>query len=663
MRTQEVSRLMPEPSPLTEPLLFSEFEVDVRARELRKHGIRVKLQDQPFRVLQILLEHPGELVTRDELQRQIWPSDTFVDFDRGLNNAVKRLREALSDSAEEPRYIETLPKRGYRFIAPVQAANGHNAPKAKAAVVPIETTGAPAGEHVFRSHRVRAAMVAVLTVVILLIAVLLSFRDRLAGKVAAAPIRSIAVLPLQNLSGDPNQDYFTDGMTEELITELSHLKGLTVTSRTSVMRYKKPEKSLPQIARELNVEGVVEGSVLRSGERVRITAQLISARTDANLWAETYDRSLQDSLAVQEEVAIAIASKIRTTMGPSAAMQFKPVRPINLKAHEAYLLGQHEQDVVNLLSNHERTTAIVEEHRRRAIEYYRKAIYEDPNYGPAYLALSDPYDPNDVEAKARKALEFDNSLSEAHLEVAAVLLFRDMNWQGAEREFQQAVEVNPSYAPAHQGYAYFLDAVGRLDEGLSEYHRAQEIDPANDHLAAALYSRRDYGRLIELELSALATNPQGDNSGNALAHKVLMVAYARTGKFEESIDEMSKGVACMGFHDLAEEIRRGYVAGGYEGGLRAYLKGAAKSPDWALHWVDIYVYAELKDYDHALSRLARLNKDDPSLWMWVTEADCMPTLASLRVEPMWDRLHSDSRFEQLARKIGLPPDSAAYSEH
>ena len=186
MRTQEVSRLMPEPSPLTEPLLFSEFEVDVRARELRKHGIRVKLQDQPFRVLQILLEHPGELVTRDELQRQIWPSDTFVDFDRGLNNAVKRLREALSDSAEEPRYIETLPKRGYRFIAPVQAANGHNAPKAKAAVVPIETTGAPAGEHVFRSHRVRAAMVAVLTVVILLIAVLLSFRDRLAGKVAAA---------------------------------------------------------------------------------------------------------------------------------------------------------------------------------------------------------------------------------------------------------------------------------------------------------------------------------------------------------------------------------------------------------------------------------------------------------------------------------------------
>jgi len=653
---------MPGPSLLPGALRFSAFEVDVRAGELRKHGIRVKLQDQPFRVLQVLLERPGEVVTREELQRQIWPSDTFVDFDRGLNNAVKRLREALADSAEKPHFIETLPKRGYRFIAPVHAANGNSGAPEKESVELAEAARSSGPTAPIVVRRWRAAAVASAGVVAMIVAAVVV--RGFAGKVAAAPIRSIAVLPLQNLSGDPKEDYFADGMTEELITELSHLKGLTVISRTSVMRYKRTDKSLPEIARELHVEAIVAGSVLRSGDRVRVTAQLISARTDANLWAETYDRNLQDTLVLQEAVAMAIAGKVKTSMIPSAAKS--KTKQVNLRAHEAYLLGLHEDDVVKQMSNHQGMGAVVEAYRRRAIQYYEQALKEDPTYAPAYLGLAGGLDgakTTDVEAKARKALELDDSLSEAHLELASVLLTRDLNWQGAEKEFQRAIEVNPNYAQAHKGYAYYLDAVGKFDEGLKEYHRAQELDPANDHLGAALYSRRDYDRLIELERRALATNPPGETSANTVAHKVLMVAYARTGKQQESIEEMRAAIACMGFHDFAEEVRRGYVSGGYDGALRAYLSGAKKRPEWVFNFVEIYVYAELGDYDQAFAGLTRLNKDDYESWQWVVAAEGIPTPASLRIEPMWDPLHPDPRFEKLARQLGLPAEPVSPSKH
>lgn len=638
---------------------FGAFEVDVRAGELRKHGIRIRLQDQPFRVLQVLLEHAGEVVTREELERQIWPSDTFVDFDRGLNNAVKRLREALADSADTPRYIETLPRRGYRFIAIVQAVNGKTGGETETSALPVTASG-PNGKPLSFSHRLRVTIIAVPVAGLLLIAIALFFRERPVSRIAAAPIHSIAVLPLQNLSGDPNQEYFADGMTEEIITELSRLKDLRVISRTSVMRYKKTDKLLPEIARELGVEAIVEGSVLRSGDRVRVTAQLISARTDANLWAETYDRTLEDSLGVQAAVAAAIAGEIKGSIATSAGIQPRATRPVNLQAHEAYLLGLHETHLADDLTNHQNMGSTAEEHRRRAAEYYREAITADPNYAPAYLGVADPSDPDDVEVEARKALELDETLAEAHVEVGTVLLSRDLNWQGAEKEFLRAMEVNPSYAPAHQSYAYFLDAVGRLDEGLKEYHRAQELDPANDHLGAALYSRREYGPLIELERRALATNPPGDTSENAIAHKALMVAYARTGKRKESIEELRSAVACMGFHDFAEEIRRGYMAGGYQGALHAYLSGAKKRPEWVFHWADISTYAELGDFDQAFARLPQLDKTDPSLWQWIGEDPngilSMPNLAGLRIEPMWDPLHSDPRFEKLARQIGLPPE-------
>jgi len=640
---------------------FNSFEVDLRAGELRRHGIRLKLQDQPFRLLELLLERPGDLVTREELQKRIWPSDTFVDFDRGLNNAVKRLRETLADSAESPRYIETLPKRGYRFIARIEKVASANGDAAVATPPPTAREGRPTQTKPVLSLRNWKGWVVAGVMLLAASAVLLG--NRLIGRVAPPPIHSVAVLPLENLSGDPSQEYFADGMTEEIIAELSHLNGLRVISRTSVMHYKKADKSLPEIARELNVDSVVEGSVLRSGDRVRITVKLISARNDANLWAETYDGSLQDTLTVQMEVAKSIAGKFDTSVVQSAAQRHMPPRTVNLQAHEAYLLGFHEDDIANDLWNHAGQRKAVEEHRRRAIEFYQQAIRKDPNYAPAYLRLADSYNPSDVEEKARKALELDDRLAEAHLTLGQVLLVRDLNWQGAEKEFRRAIEVNPNYAPAYQGYAYYLDALGRQEEGLEEYHRAQALDPANDHLSGALYSRRDYTDLIDLERRTLATNPPGDTDANAVAHKVLMVAYARTGKTKESIEELASGISCMGFRDFADEIRRGYRSGGYEAGLRAYLTGAAKRPDWVFHWIDIFVYAELGERDQAFSRLARLNKDDPSLWQFVGSADFMPTLASLRIEPMWDRLHSDPRFGELGHRLGLPPEPINSSQH
>jgi eukaryotic-like serine/threonine-protein kinase len=259
-----------------------------------------------------------------------------------------------------------------------------------------------------------------------------------------------------------------------------------------------------------------------------------------------------------------------------------------------------------------------------------------------------------VEAKLAKALELDDTLSGAHRLLGALLLFRDLNWQKAEKELLRAIEVKPSDADAHDAYAYFLDATGRLDESMKEHHRAQELDPANDHLGATLYARREYGRLIELERRVLAANPPGsEGDADALAHKALMVAYARTGKRQESIEEFRAALVCKGFAGLAEEVRRGYLRGGYEGAWRAYLRGR-KGTDFTFAFVDIYAYTELGDYDQAFSRLPNLNKDDPGEWSW--SGGEMPNLAGLRIEPMWDPLHSDPRFEALARQVGLPTE-------
>src|SRR4029077_11243654 len=442
---------------------FGVFEADLRSGELRKQGVKVKLQEQPFQILRILLEHPGEVVSREELQQKIWPADTFVDFDHGLNNAIRRLREALGDTADTPRFIETLPKRGYRFIGPV---NG----KGSAGVVPVQDVPPvirPATVHRRWRRTLAASLVAVGVAVALVLATALGSTfgnlQRWVSAGSSSPsIHSLAVLPLQNLSGDPAQEYFVDGMTEELITVLSRISGLKVISRTSVMRYKKTDQPLPEIARELNVDAIVEGSVLRSGDRVRITAQLIYAAKDTNLWSETYDRDLRDVLTLQSEVARAVAAEIRVKLTPGERESLKTPRPVNLPAHELYLQGSYYLALPRGCA--------------RAVEFFQRAIQAEPN-ARGYVGLARAYDclsfvevapveflPKE-EAAALEALRLDQNSSDAHLILARTRLDYDRDWSGAEKEFKRAIELNPNSSEAHLDYAFFLDSMGRMEEG------------------------------------------------------------------------------------------------------------------------------------------------------------------------------------------------------
>lgn len=518
---------MGETSPSTPRLVrFGVFEVDLRAGELRKSGVKIKLQEQPFQILALLLERPGEVVTREELQRKLWPADTFVDFEHSLNAAVKRLREALGDSAETPRFVETLPRRGYRFIYPVE---GREPPARR------------------RRWVTALALVALPGMLAVMFALNLGgLRDRLLGRPMPGEITSIAVLPLENLSGDPEQDYFTDGMTEMLITELSKIGALKVISRQSVMQFKGTDKPLPEIARELDVDAVVEGSALHIGERVRITVQLIEAATDRNLWADNYDRDVSDVLELHSEVAQAIARQIKIAVTPEEETRLASGRPLNPKAHEAYLRGRYHWN--------KRT----EEGLKKSIEHFQQAVEMDRGYALAYAGLADAYvflggyqvfPPKEVNTKAKaaalKALELDDTLAEVHASLAIAKL-SEWDWLGAERELKRAIELNPSYATAHHWYAYYLETLGRFDEAVEEIQRARELDPLSliiDITAGDIMFQRvgQYDKAIAHYRKTLELDP---NFG--MTHEWLGRAYAQKGMYEEAIAEYQRSVSLSG---------------------------------------------------------------------------------------------------------------------
>jgi TolB-like protein len=604
-------------------------------------------------VLVCLAASPGQPVSKEVLLQKVWP-DTFVG-EGVLVRSIVELRRVFEDDAKEPRVIQTIARRGYRVIAPVAPSNG-SLTLEPSPVTPDATVKGASGH--WAAKKLRYGVLALTVVVLVTWFISVSKAGRWWNRASENlhPIRSLAVIPLVNLTGDPGQEYFADGMTEELITELSRSSDLRVVSRTSVMRYKKTDKSLPEIARELNVDGIVEGSVARSGERVRITAQLIEAKTDANLWAETFDRDARDVLALQADVANAIATTVKARTVFTSSLPWKAPHSVNLKAHEACLRGWHENDIGGILSNRRGMQEASQEHYRRAVEYFKEATREDADFAPAYLGLALSAETiEETEGYAKKALQIDNGLSDAHLALGAIELVRDSNWQGAEQELRLAIETNPSNAAAHHGYAYFLDAAGRLDEGMQEWERAQELDPGKDHLAGALYSRRQYDRLIELELDSLAKDPDPGRSpyDSAVTHKTLMVAYARLGKKEESVEEFQKALMAYGYNSLAEDLRRGYAHAGYEGALREWLKGVPKEkPEFPFHWVAAYVHTELGDRDAAL---AYLRKMEPLFDVPMgQDANVFPNLVTLRIEPMWDPLHSDPRFDELVRKVGFP---------
>jgi TolB-like protein/Tfp pilus assembly protein PilF len=558
---------------------FGFFEVDQRSGELRRQGVKVKLQEQPFLLLQMLLEHPGGIVTREELQKRIWPSDTFVDFEQGLNNAAKRLREALSDSADAPSFIETIPRRGYRFMASINAG--------------------------------------------------------------PRQMESLVVLPLENLSRDPEQEYFADGLTEALINSLAKIAALQVISRTTTMRYKKTDKTLPQIARELNVDTLIEGTVLRSGERVRISVQLIDAHTDTHLWAQSYDRDLRDILALHAEVAQAVAREVQVKLTPHDYAHFAHTQRVDPEAYEAYLKGRYCWN---------RRPAEL----GNAIQYFEQAITRDPGYAAALTGLADclnsltsyglaPPNEGSVKAKhlAQRALEIGHSLAEAHTALGLATMY-DYDFPTAEREFERAIELNPRYAHAHAMFSFLLVWTGRYEEAYTEIQRALRLDPLSSIFNALagwvyFYGRR-YDQAIEQLQKTLELDPK---SGSAWA----FLGWAQSCKslHESAIASLRK--SCE-FWPRSGPIVLGqvYATAGYRDEALKILEQLQELSKQ--QYVSPYgvgrIYAALGQAEEAFRWLETAYEQHANWMTW------------LKIDPVFDDLRSDPRFQDLMRRMNFP---------
>jgi TolB-like protein/DNA-binding winged helix-turn-helix (wHTH) protein/Tfp pilus assembly protein PilF len=627
-------------APASRVLRFDGFELDVRAAELRKAGVKLRLQGQPIQVLATLLNRAGELVTREELRAQVWPAETFVDFDHGLHNAIARLREALGDSAGTPRYIETLPRRGYRFIGTVERVGieeplpaGPSEPFTEAPVVAVP--GAP------------RRMVVGVPLMMVAIAAILGSVFALSHRAAGTPsVRSVAVLPLANFSGDPAQEYFVDGMTDELITDLAKIGSLRVISRTSVMRYKGTSKSLPEIARELNVDGIVEGSVTRSGQRVRITAQLLYGPTDKHLWAETYERDLGDVLGLQSEVAQAIAQQVRAQLTPQQQARFRSARPVNPEAYDAYLRGRY------YLSN----MFTMAQPLNMARNYFEEAVRKDPGFAPAYSGLAEDYiylaifrqmpaeaAHQQAEEALRHALALDDSIGEAH-DAAGVLSWRySWDWDSTARELDQAIALAPSYSCAHEDRAEYLAFRGRRAEAEAEMAKSLELDTSIGSFltdSAVYFQLRDFDRLVEASRRGMALNPN-----EWFEHFYLGAGYEGTGKQLESIAEYQKAVELSGEdQDAIAALAHAYAGVGRRAEAQKMLRDLERKSSTV--YVSPYLigtlYAALGDKDTAFKFLEKAYQEKSLDLSWYVKAD-------LRV----DSLRADPRYESLLRRMGL----------
>jgi TolB-like protein/DNA-binding winged helix-turn-helix (wHTH) protein/Flp pilus assembly protein TadD len=642
----------------TRRMRFDAFEVDMRAGEVRKHGIRLKLHRQPFQVLSLLLEHPGDVVTREELRQKLWPGDTFVDFDTGLNSAVKKLRDALCDSAEEPRYIETLPRRGYRFIAQVQNGDSSTAaaPVESLAVIPLRPNPNETGLRAERpadrevgvrptgTARARLWLVLGCVAALALMAVTSLMLWSHTGHTSQTKIRSLAVLPLNNLSGDSSQEYLADEMTEELCGRLARIHDLRVISRTSAMRFKGTKLSVPEIAKTLGVDAVVEGSVIRQGSRIRVHAQLIRASTDEHLWSDEYDGELGDVLALESEVAQSIARRVEVKVTGEERARLIAAHHVSPEVYESYLKAENEFSKSSSQAELE-----------QSIAYFEETIGKDPNFAPAYVGLAKAYErlgsvlggapPKETHPKmmtaARKAIELDPDLAEPHVLLAEVYQ-KQWQWSDAEAEFKRALELNSNDAGAHVGYAKWLLCQGRTDEALAWVQRARELDPLGGAGVTPLgavaitngfilfYARRYDEAIRELRNDdpghwylglALIANGQSDEAitvlekalgpnRNPAVMGVLVRAYAHAGRRREALR-------------LVDELKR-----------RQQKSYVAAAPF-------VIAYLGLGDNEQALAWLERAYEEQSNM------------LQLIKVHPYFDPLRGDPRFVDLVHRVGL----------
>ena len=622
-----------ETPPLNSVLRFGTYEIALQSGELRKAGVRIRVQQQPLRVLEILLEHPRQIVEREELRRRIWPDESFGDFDQAVNVAIAKLRGALGDSAENPRYIETLPRRGYRFIAEVTVVDGSR-PTSQAENHPTPAKQAPAS----RAWKT-SGVVLVLLVAITAASVFYWRRS------PTPEIKSLAVLPLESLSGDASQDYFADGMTDELITDLGQISALRVISRTSVMPYKRVRRPLPEIARELHVDAVVEGTVLRSGNQVRITAQLIQLPAERHLWAHSYEGDVRDALTLQSEVAHTVAQQIRINLNPREQAALTAKKAVDPQAYEAYLKGRFFWN--------KRT----ENGLRTAVAYFDQAIDIDPNYAQAYSGLADSYallgdweyavmTPKEAFPKAKaaalKALELDSTLGEAHNSLAFLLDGFDWDLDAGGKEFRRAIELNPNYATAHHWYAWHLGLLGRFDEAIAEMRKAQSLDPLsliiNADLAELLVIAHSYDESIQQSRTTIEMDPNF-----AMAHNQLAQAYLQKHMTDEAVAEMQTAIRLSPDSPaFIANLARAYVASGKRSEAQKLLTDLKRrsSPGYSNAVEIAVIYAALGDADQAMN--------------WLEKGYEERFNPGVLLRPGFDPLRSDKRFQDMVRRLHLP---------
>ena len=620
---------------------FGSFEADLHSQELRRGGALLRLPSQSFQVLQMLLERRGTLVTRDELRAVLWPSDTFVDFDHGLHAAVNRLREALGDSADRPRWIETLPRRGYRFIASVERSPD----SAEAAVVDHQKRPKP----IFQRRWIAIVLLVPMMIGAVAAALLLgrnvrSWRDRLFMRSPKPQIQALAVLPLTNLSGDPDQEYFADGMTETLINELGKVSKPRVISRQSIMQYKGSKKTLQEIAKELSVDVVLEGAVDRSGDRVRVTVRLNQVSPEGQLWSNQYHRDIRDLMRLQDEIASAVTDEIQVKLKPQERDRLTSSRAVDPEAQDDFFRGLQfrrkgsEQDLLT------------------AINYFRQAIVKDPNYGPAYAEMSDVYidlgnpqgwnhAPKEslplAKAAATRAVEVNPLLGEAHFALAQTLELYDWNWSEAERQYKLALELSPNYARAHVEYGRFLQALGRNDEAMKQMVHAVGLNPMDLQTRVTVgfvtYAARQYD-------SAISQFKELNTSYPGLGDFGLGWCYREKKMYPEAIAVLQRVLV-----DTRGPLPLATLASVY--GLAGRKREAMKLID------ELRERARKQHISDSLFAEAYIGmgqRDEAMAWLERAYEQHDQWMVYIKSYPGWDALRSEPRFHTLVRRMNFP---------
>ncbi len=633
-------------------LRFGAFRVDLAQREVLKHGTRIRLSGQAFLVLERLLSEPGQPVSRDELRRMLWPEGTFVDFEHSLNAVMNRLRSQLNDSAEEQHYIETLPGLGYKFVGSVQGVlsrNGNvpsNQPGIANEVAPQAIT--VSGN---REHTKRRSFIGLLSAAVgcaLLIAALTWFiwgwitKDRWGSREPA--INAIAVLPLTNLARDSGDDYFADGMTEELITELARLSSVRVISRTSIMRYKQPVRSLPEIGGELNVDAVVEGTVRRSGDRVRISVQLVRISPERHLWADAFEGDIRDVLSLQRDVAHDIVGQIHTKLAARQQASRNSDKPVDPDAYENYLRGRYFLARRNA------------EAMNKAVGYFQQAVQRSPQYAKAYAGLAVTYDllatyellpPSDSFPKAKQfasqALALDNTLSEAYTARASAASFWEFDWATAERDFQRAIALEPSSALAHHWYGEHFINIGKAERAVSELKRARELDPLSLPINSTLGRvYRDAGRYSEAVDQCRKTLDLDPHF--SMAHWCLGQVHIGERRYAAAIPELERATALGTTPILMRDLAYTYAAVGKKMEARAILESLMRKAQ------STYI----PPYSIAVVHAALGEKDAAFQWLERAYRERDAQITDLVLGPEVDSLRSDPRFAQLIQRLNLP---------